>query len=107
MITRILLYIKHNLKLFWRIIEWTNGVLFKYLYLKRFETVIPEVLRVYGLKGLEFRVLASEDLKQLSDLISRQNTEDLAYFRPHDFDRKSLESLNSSGKVVHIRLRGE
>ena len=108
MIERVLIYIKHNLKFTWRIIEWANSLLFKLICKKRFDRVIPDVFAEYSLEGLEFRVLDLEDLKQLSELINRQPKDDLEYFKPHEFDSESLlRILNNPAFLMMGAFDGE
>jgi hypothetical protein len=90
MFTRILLYIKHNLKFIWNLIEWVNGLFFKILYGRKFKLIIYDVIREHGLNGYRFKTINAEDLKSLAAFIGKQSPEELTFFKPHEFDYMSL-----------------
>jgi hypothetical protein len=89
--TRLLLFIKHRLPLIWRGIEWLNAVLFRLLHADRLQRASEQSLGEFTLDGYRFRPLRQEDLGELFDLLQRQRPGRLAYFKPHGFDRKSLQ----------------
>ena len=91
MLVRILLYIKHHFSFLWQIIEWLNAVLFQLLYVRKFKTVVPGVIKNYGTGSYLFRPLEQGDLASLRALISNQSLHRLDYFKPHGFDEKSLQ----------------
>jgi len=86
----LLLFLKHNLSFFWGFIEKINGLLFKLLFKKKFNNNLSEVFSRYNLEDFIFKPLDKGDMELLKDLIKRQPVEDLAYFRPHEFDDRSL-----------------
>jgi len=88
---RILLFIKHRLRFVWGIIEKVNGWLFSLFFRNKLRKTLPGVFRGVSLPGYEFRELEWNDLERLWELLQAQPEEDLAYFRPHDFDPESLE----------------
>jgi hypothetical protein len=100
MITRLLLYIKHNLKFIWGGVEWVNGVIFKILFGKRFKKVSKKVISEYKYEGLEFRVLGSGDMTALYSLIQNQPEEDFKYFKPHEFDLRSLQGVSKNPAFI-------
>lgn len=67
-----------------------NGKLFNLFYGSTFKGVTKDTFKIYGLSGFAFRVLGSADLALLTELISRQPAKDLVFFKPHEFDDKSL-----------------
>jgi hypothetical protein len=100
MITRILLYIKHNLKFVWKVVEWVNGAIFKILFGKRFKKVSGKVISEHTFNGLEFRVLGFEEMKALHSFIQSQPEEDMKYFRPHEFDLRSLQGVSKNPAFI-------
>lgn len=90
MLVRLLIYIKHHFTFLWRFVEGLNSLLYRLLYLKRQQKVVPAVLRESGLPGFTFRVLQQSDLPSLEALIAKQEPGRLAWFKPHGFDGKSL-----------------
>lgn len=90
MLTRILLYIKHNFKFIWRLIDLTNGHIFRLLYSRRINAANEVTLSQYFLEGYKFRRLNKSDLISLFDLFDREKKEYLKYFQPHGFDKTSL-----------------
>jgi hypothetical protein len=87
---KLLIYIKHHIKFVWDLIEWMNGILFHLLYGDIFKRIIPDVIENHKLEDYTFKVLDYRDLDLLTDLFGRQNNEELRYFKPHGFDKKSI-----------------
>jgi hypothetical protein len=90
MIERILIYIKHNLRFVWRIIDRLNAWFFHILYRSRMERVLPDVFSEFTKPSYLYRKLIPGDTEALFDLIDRQDKSDLKYFKPHDFDMTSI-----------------
>lgn len=88
--TRLLLYIKHRLPFVWRWIEWLNGLLFYWLECKSMIGHARQSTAEYTLDGFGFRLVEKSDLTLLHDLLQRQRSGRLDYFRPHEFDLRSL-----------------
>jgi len=88
---RFLLFIKHNVRFLWRIIEWGNGILFSLLYRSRLEKVLSGVFEEVTESRYNFRKLAQADINGLHLLLNSRDEGDLDYFKPHRFDIKSLE----------------
>lgn len=88
---RFLLFIKHNVRFLWRIIEWGNGILFSLLYRSRLEKVLSGVFEEVTESRYNFRKLAQADINGLHLLLNSQDEGDLDYFKPHRFNIKSLE----------------
>ncbi len=88
---RLLLFIKHRLPFVWLGIDWLNTMLFRLLHGDRLRNESEQCFQEFTLDGYSFRALTQEDLDGLSDLLHRQIEGRLDHFRPHGFDRKSLE----------------
>lgn len=91
--TGLLLYVKHRLPILWRGIDWLNTVLFSLFHGSRLQKEAEKCFREFTLPGYHFRALSQHDLDKLSGLLGRQRAGRLDYFKPHGFDRKSLERV--------------
>ena len=91
--TRLLIFIKHRLPFIWRGIDWLNSLLFRLLHGDRIEREAERCFREFTLQGYHFRALNANDLDQISNLLGRQTPGRLDYFKPHGFDRESLERV--------------
>jgi RimJ/RimL family protein N-acetyltransferase len=104
---KLLIYIKHNLKFLWRVIDWGNDILFRALYMKRMRAVIPGVFREFTIEPFIFRQLLISDAGKLHSLINKQNASELEYFRPHEFDLKAIESQFSNRAFLMMGVFNE
>jgi RimJ/RimL family protein N-acetyltransferase len=86
-----LIFIKHNFGFLWKIIEWGNSILFRWLYAKRKKNALKEVFNELDDGGFLFRELEQKDVEDLYQLINRQEPSDLKYFHPHEFDFSSIK----------------
>jgi hypothetical protein len=102
MLVRLLLYIKHHLTFIWQLVEWLNSSLFKLLYGRRIEKIIPEILKVHDLPGFSFQRLYLEDLPALKLLLDKQARRRLDYFRPHGFDEKTLLKVSNNPAFIML-----
>ena len=93
MMERILLYVKHNSRHLWHLIEYINASLFSVFYLSRLESVIHIVIQHYTLMPYSCRILSSVDAESIFDLIYSQKPDDLEFFNPHGFDIRSIRKL--------------
>lgn len=87
---RFFLFTKHHLHLVWRIIEWVNSAFFSFLFGRKLETTISEVLNNYLSNNLSYRKLELSDADSLFSMIKGQDIKDLIFFHPHEFDLKSI-----------------
>jgi len=88
---KLLIFIKHNFKFVWKIIEWFNEMIFRILYHNRLSKILPDIFLEFKKPPYKFRKLNSSDLNSLSELIHSQKVSDLEFFKPHEFDLKSLK----------------
>ena len=91
--TKFLIYLKHHVPFIWKMVEGINAFLFRLLYSKRFRQAADEVIACADLPGYVFRQLEKNDLPELERLLGSQPGERTAFFKPHGFDRKSLEAV--------------
>ena len=89
--TRIFLFIKHNLPILWRLIEWMNGIIFSVLYRRRLLAAADNAIRAETQIEFRFVVLDNSNLKALADLLASQPAYRLAHFRPHEYDFTSIK----------------
>lgn len=87
---KLLLFIKHKLGYVWNIIEIFNDTLFRMFFKKNLEKTLPVVFRDCAKGPYIYRRLKGEDLEKLLLLISKQQSSDLKYFQPHQFDPLSI-----------------
>ena len=87
---KLLLFIKHRLRLFWNVIEIINDIIFLVLFKPDLEKKLPEVFTNFSQGPYHYRRLTSEDSRSLFNLINNQPPSDLKYFNPHAFDEVSI-----------------
>lgn len=91
--TAFLLYLKHRLPVFWKLVEAINTALFQIRFGKALEKQADECLKMQKLDRYHFRRLSSEDASQLNHLLCSQKEGRLTYFKPHAFDKLTLISF--------------
>lgn len=89
---RILLFIKHHLGALWKIIDWGNGMLFRFFYGSKMRSVASAVMDGTEAGSLTCKELQNIDIQSLKELIESQPVDDLTYFSPHAFDLESLKA---------------
>ncbi len=87
---KLLLFIKHRLRLFWNVIEIINDIIFLVFFKPDLEKKLPEVFTNFSQGPYHYRRLTSEDSRSLFNLINNQPPSDLKYFNPHAFDEVSI-----------------
>lgn len=84
-------YIKDKLPFIWNLVEFTNEKLFLVRYRKRLKGV-PDYLEQYqGTYQIKEATLG--DIQPLVAFFAKQPEEAYTYFRPHEFDEKTLKHL--------------
>ena len=86
------LKIKNKIPAIWNFIEAANGKLFYLFYYKDLHNNLEENLKKYSSQYV-FRFIGNDDLKALHDFLCSQDEEQLRYFRPHEFDLRTLQRL--------------
>lgn len=90
---RILLYIKHHLTFLWSMAEWCNGLVFSIAYKNKVAKITEKICREYSKDDMVFRCVEEADLANLTAFFTAQPEESYRYFKPHDFDEKTLVKL--------------
>jgi len=104
----LLLKIKKHFRFLWQIIEWGNGIVFSILFRGRSRSVSGKLLKETSSPDFEYRELQKEDMQELHALIQAQDPADLTYFKPHEFDLKSLiKQKNKPAFLMMGVYRGE
>ncbi len=93
---QILLYVKQNLKILWRIIEGINGFIFWVLYKRKLDRILNEVFMRVEKSNYIFRRINSLDIMALHNMLTLQSENDLEYFKPHAFDIRTLKKYQKS-----------
>jgi len=107
MLYKIAHILRDKLSWLWNIIEWMNGVVFSLRYgkrLKRFSfTTIPEEYDIVPIKDVT--------TDELVDFFKHQPEEAFTYFRPNEFDEKSIKRLQKNksflGYVLEDKENGD
>ena len=87
----------------WNQVEWVNGRLFR-LRFRRIDSVAATVLDKVEVAGCRFSLLKENDLPALEAFLAGQSEESLTWFRPHAFDRKTLERLFRNPSFVMMKV---
>jgi GNAT superfamily N-acetyltransferase len=90
---KLLIALKKRLPFVWRFVEYINGLIFRVLFYKRLKRNAVNVLQDYTKEKFTYRFLTQNDLQALHELFQRQNQEQFRFFKPHDFDLKTLKRL--------------
>lgn len=101
MLYKIAHILRDKLSWLWNIIEWINGVIFYFRYREKLEafsfTTVPEGYEIVPIKNI-----------QTNDLVSffkHQPEEAYTYFRPHEFDAKSIKLLQRNKAFLGYVLK--
>lgn len=109
---KILIFIKHRLSFLWQFIEWGNSMVFSLFFTSKMQTILPGVFKKYSQPPFDYRKLDQNDAEGIFDLINRQESTDLTYFHPHEFDIASIKKQLSNpafemmGAFDHNKLVG-
>ncbi len=89
---KLLLFIKHRFSFLWSMIELINGVLFNVFFAAQLRKICKIVLAEFLKPPYFFRELNLKDSRALYEMINLQEPGDLIYFKPHEFDLRSIEN---------------
>src|SRR5690554_3530742 len=90
---KLLIAFKKNIPFVWLLVEYFNGIIFRFLYHKRIIQTAKQVLENYKGEQFRYRFLKKADLPFLFELFQNQDQEQFKYFKPHAFDEKTLYRL--------------
>lgn len=98
---KILLYIKHNLKPLWKVIERCNELALKVLYYKQF-TALEDQYRdyIHTNNKFHYRLITPNDADMLYDLLSKLDKDYVKFFNPHGFNRDELKRVLKSKNLI-------
>ncbi len=99
MLIKLLLFVKHNFGFLWLLIERVNSGLFILLHEKRVRKELQSTMDNQE-GSYSTRLLSKNDLEIVKQLIGSQNPNRLTYFRPHGFDKKSIQRALVSRSLI-------
>lgn len=100
---RALVAFKRRFPWAWNQVEWANGALFRLRY-RRMDATAASVLDKVDVAGCRFSLLGKEDLPALEALLAAQPKDNLTWFRPHAFDRKTLARLYRNPAFLMMKV---
>lgn len=90
----------------WNMVEWLNAFVFAVMHKKQLAE-IPEILQGFSSK-FTLRLAAIADVKSLAKFFAEQPEEAFKFFRPHNFDEKSLARIiKNKAFLTFLVLDGE
>ncbi|MBQ5984331.1 MAG: GNAT family N-acetyltransferase [Bacteroidales bacterium] len=102
MLYKIAHFLQFHVRPIWQVVEWGNGVLFKIRYDRKLEKSERIVLSEYP----KVRRVQEADIDALESFFAKQPTEAFEFFRPHSFDKRSLERLSQNPSfLMYVYLR--
>ena len=90
---KILLFIKHKFYFIWDLIERFNGAVFRLFYYKEIEKSVLVSISKFENREFQFKKINKSELTQLSVFFNDQSAETYTYFKPHNFDVRTLTRL--------------
>lgn len=100
---RALVAFKRRFPWAWNQVECANGLLFRLRY-RRMDSLATSVLEKVDVAGCRFSLLQKEDLPALETLLAGQSPENLTWFRPHAFDRKTLGRMFRNPSFLMMKV---
>ena len=89
MIYKLAHFFQAHLAFLWNSIEYVNAWLFKIRYGQKVQEIAPTILAQYP----QTYAVSPADIPALESFFSKQPAEAFEYFKPHDFDEKTLLRL--------------
>lgn len=84
--------IKEKFGFLWDMVEWGNDKAFSLKYQSKLGC-IPDVLKKRSSDNLLLKEVAVEDCEKLAAFFKAQPESSFEFFKPHEFDEKSLKTL--------------
>lgn len=101
MLYKVAHFLRDRLSWLWIIIEWMNGVIFSLKNGKRLKnftfTAVPEGYDIVSIKDVS--------TKELTTFFERQPKDAYTFFRPHEFDEKSIKRLQKNKAFLGYVLK--
>lgn len=88
--------IKKNLSVVWRFIEFFNGIVVSVLYGRIIKKAIKRKFRSTDSSNYKYRTIYQSDLPNLERMITNQPEGFDNYFKPHNFDMKTLKRMHKN-----------
>ena len=94
-------FLRNKLNWLWNIIEWINSIFFSVRYGRRLKdfrfSTVPA--------GFDVALIKDITTEEMVVFFARQPEEAYTYFRPHDFDTKSVKRLQKNKAFLGYVLR--
>lgn len=97
--------IQSYLPFVWNLIEDMNSFLFVVRYGKKLK-VVPNILNSFS-TSFSLCVAENSDAPDLAEFFSRQPVSAYEYFKPHNFDRKTIEELVRRKSYLFFLVKDE
>lgn len=94
-------FIRHKIPLIWNLIDIFNGRGFQIRYKKRLKT-LPDLLASFSNSNVNYSLARTEDAPALEDFFQKQPKEAFKYFKPHEFDKRSIIKLINNPSFIMI-----
>ena len=105
MLYKIAHFIKDRCSFLWDIVEWGSAELFSLFYKSKLKE-IPTLLKKHSTHFV-IRETSILDLKELVTFFKEQPSEAFTFFKPHNFDEKSLEKvIKNKAFLTYIVMDG-
>lgn len=84
----------------WNIMEQVNAFIFSMRYGRKLKSLqVPEIV-----EGYKFKSIKDVDTDKIVQFFEQQPQEAFRYFRPHDFDKKSIKKLQRNRSFLAYML---
>lgn len=98
---KILLYIKHNLKPLWKVIERCNEFALKIMYHKQLIELQNQYRNpIETNNGFHYRLITRDDVDKLYGLLSGLDEDHVKFFNPHGFTCDDLKQVLQSKHLL-------
>lgn len=106
---KLLIFIKHNFRFLWKIIDFANGLVFIFLYGKKLKKILHDEIEKANADNDEFiyRELNENDVMALVDFFDRQPVESFKYFKPHGFSKVDIERIMKNPSFIMMGIFSE
>ena len=98
----LLIYIKHSFPAIWFLAEKFNGLICRFRY-PQLRDISEQVGNSYIHEGYSFSRMNCGDIDEILELINSQSDEYMSHFNPHNFDKKTFQSMINNGSYAVMK----
>lgn len=102
---RLFLYIKYHCSFLWQMIESLNSFLFYVCYRNKLKSINSFIAKTNKKTSYQIILLSKDDMLELSRFFSKQPEDSFIFFKPHDFDYKSLVRKNGDKSFIMLGVK--